>query len=123
MNSFAHSPRLVLNRVNEGGFWIYAKCHLSRWGPARRGRSNMSWLRRRDDPRPVPSTAQEASLARLAESGTEVVLFISACSQGCICEAARMLDGGRIPIKLAEMTPLADCTNREDCTCHYEAWP
>lgn len=83
----------------------------------------MSWLRRWIGPRLVPSTAKDASLARVAETGAEVVLFIPGCSQGCICEAARMLDGGRIPIKLAEATPLADCTNREVCVCHYEAWP
>ena len=65
----------------------------------------------------------EESLVRLAEAGTEVVLFIPGRTAGRVCEMARLLEGGRIPIKLAEATPLAGSTNREDCACRYETWP
>lgn len=85
--------------------------------------SDMNWLRKRFDPRAETSMPGEESLVRLAEAGTEVVLFVPASTAGCVCEMARLLEGGRIPIKLAEATPLAGCTNREDCACRYEAWP
>ena len=85
--------------------------------------SDMNWLRNRFDQRPKTSMPGEESLVRLAEAGTEVVLFVSGCRAGRVCEAARLLEGGRIPIKLAEATPLAGCTHREDCACRYEAWP
>ena len=83
----------------------------------------MNWLRNRFDPRPETSMPGEESLFRLAEAGTEVVLFVPGSTAGRVCEMARLLEGGRIPIKLAEATPLAGCTNCEDCACRYEAWP
>jgi len=85
--------------------------------------SDMNWLRNRFDPRFETSLPGEESLVRLAEAGTEVVLFVPASAAGRVCEMARLLEGGRIPIKLAEATPLAGCTNREDCACRYETWP
>ena len=69
------------------------------------------------------SQLRDTLIQRLAEAGIEVVLFTPGCRAGRVCEMARLLEGGRIPIKLAEATPLAGCTNREDCACRYEAWP
>jgi len=34
-----------------------------------------------------------------------------------------MLDGGRIPLKLAGRLPLASCTEKAGCNCFYSAWP
>jgi len=34
-----------------------------------------------------------------------------------------MLDGGRIPLKLAEPLPLEKCTGQAGCNCYYDAWP
>ena len=83
----------------------------------------MRWLRNRTEPRAAPSAPKDEKLARLAEAGAEVVLFVPGCTTGCVCDTARMLDGGRIPLKLAEPTPVAECTNCQGCVCRYDAWP
>ena len=84
---------------------------------------DMNWLHNRFDSLPETSMLGEESLVRLAEAGTEVVLFVSGCRAGRVCEAARLLEGGRIPIKLAEATPLSECSNPDGCACCYRAWP
>lgn len=84
--------------------------------------SDVNWLRSRFDSRPDTLTPGEESLVRLGEAGTQVVLFISECRAGSICETSRQLEGGRIPIKLAETTPLNECSNPDGCACCYEAW-
>ena len=83
----------------------------------------MNWLRNRFSQPLETATPRERELARLAEAGTDVVLFIPGCALGCICETARLLEGGRIPIKLAEPTPLDECSNPDGCRCRYEALP
>ena len=83
----------------------------------------MRWLRTTLDPPSEPLARKDPELARLAEAGVRVVLFIPGCTTGGLCETARMLDKGRIPLRLAESTPLAECSNREGCACRYEPWP
>lgn len=59
----------------------------------------------------------------LAEKGVEVVLFVPGCTMGDVCTTAQQLEQGRIPMKLAEPTALAECTNPDGCACRYEALP
>ena len=83
----------------------------------------MNWLRNGIKPRRESSAPMDAKLVQLAEAGAEVVLFVPGCTTGCVCETARMLEGGRIPLKLAEPTPLMERTNGEGCACRYDACP
>jgi hypothetical protein len=71
-----------------------------------------------------PTVASEKTgvLGVLAAEGVEVVLFMPRCKAGEPCDEALMLEGGRIPIRLADPTPLPSCSNREGCDCKYEQY-
>lgn len=68
---------------------------------------------------PTAANSERGLLDELATAGVEVVLFVPRCKSGAPCAEAMMLDGGRIPIKLAERTPLAACTDPKRCECEY----
>lgn len=61
-------------------------------------------------------------LDELAAAGAEVVVFVPRCRSGNPCVEAMLLEGGRIPIKLAEPTPLRNCSNCESCDCEYKRY-
>ena len=65
----------------------------------------------------------KSSLHALVEAGAETVVFVSGSATGPPCEEAQRLEGGRIPINLAEATPLAECTQTDSCVCRYDEWP
>lgn len=58
-------------------------------------------------------------LDRLAVGGAEVVIFVPKSKSGKPCVEAMQLEGGRIPIKLAESIPLPGCNNIDGCDCEY----
>ncbi len=60
------------------------------------------------------------SLHALADAGAETVVFVSESTSGTPCEEALRLEGGRIPIRLAETIPLAGCTQKDSCVCRYD---
>lgn len=63
--------------------------------------------------------APKSPLEELAASGVEVVVFVPKSNFGTPCFEAMQLEGGRIPIKLAEATPLPRCNNTSACKCEY----
>ena len=66
---------------------------------------------------------EQGPLHAFALAGIETLLFVAQNARGTPCEEARMLDGGRIPLKLAGRLPLASCTEKAGCNCFYSAWP
>ena len=80
------------------------------------------WWRKSTGGRSAQEGAIKSSLHALAEAGAETVVFISGSATGPPCEEAQRLAGGRIPIKLAEATPLAECTQKDSCLCRYDEW-
>jgi hypothetical protein len=69
---------------------------------------------------PAVDSKEKGFLDELASDGVQVVLFVSRCRSGTPCAESMMLNSGRIPINLAEQTPLPACTNPEHCQCEYK---
>lgn len=61
-------------------------------------------------------------LDALVAKGVEFVLFVPRSATGEPCSEAMKMDGGRIPISLAEPTPLQQCNNRNGCQCEYQEY-
>ena len=78
------------------------------------------WWRKSTDGGCAQERVIKSSLDALAEAGAETVVFVSGSTGGPPCEEARRLEGGRIPIKLAESTPLPECTQKDSCVCRYD---
>lgn len=69
---------------------------------------------------PTASELGRDSLDNLAAEGVEVVIFVTKSISGKPCSEAIALEGGRIPIKLAEPIPLQKCDNINGCDCEYK---
>ena len=85
--------------------------------------AQMRWLHRRPDDRVSDTPEEQGSLDAFALAGVETLLFVAQIDGGTPCKEARMRDGGRIPLNLAEPLPLAKCTATRACNCFYCEWP
>jgi hypothetical protein len=83
----------------------------------------MRWLHRKLEDRVSDTADEQGPLDAFALGGVETLLFVAQIAGGTPCAEARMLDGGRIPLKLAEPLPLATCTATAGCNCFYSEWP
>lgn len=83
----------------------------------------MLWRINKKETTSADKSARRDARNALNALGSEVVLFVPHCVTGELCDVACQLEGGRIPLKLAEPTPLAECTNKGGCACRYHKWP
>jgi len=83
----------------------------------------MRWLHRKLEDRVSDTPEEQGPLDAFALAGVETLLFVAQIAGATPCEEARMLHGGRIPLKLAEPLPLPKCTATARCDCFYGEWP